>query len=172
VVLAENLALARSNPDYYALQLGNALLGGAFYSTRLSIDLRKNTGLVYSVGSILQAGRTRGAYIIEFASDPANVGRAAAIVTRDIKAMQATAPSADELTRIKAFLIRQIPLGEASVDDIAHGLLTHVDMDLPLDEATVAAGRYISLSGSDVQKAFAQWLRPDDLVRVSQGPSP
>jgi zinc protease len=34
----------RSHPDYYALQLGSAVLGGSFYSTRLSIDLRKNAG--------------------------------------------------------------------------------------------------------------------------------
>ena len=49
VILAQNLALTRSDPDYYPLQLGNAVLGGSFYSTRLSIDLRKNSGLVYSV---------------------------------------------------------------------------------------------------------------------------
>ena len=63
VILAQNLALTRSDPDYYALELGSAVLGGGFYSTRLSIELRKNTGLVYSVGSTLQAGRTRGAYL-------------------------------------------------------------------------------------------------------------
>ena len=56
VVLAENLALTRTDPDYYPLELGNAVLGGSFYSTRLSIDLRKNAGLVYGVESVLQAG--------------------------------------------------------------------------------------------------------------------
>ena len=71
-----------SNPDYYALQLGSAVLGGGFYSSRLSIDLRKEAGLVYSVGSNLQAGRTRGVYIIDFASDPQNVAKAAAMAIR------------------------------------------------------------------------------------------
>ncbi len=52
VVLAQNLALTRTDPDYYALELGNAVLGGSFYSSRLSIDLRKDAGLVYSVESI------------------------------------------------------------------------------------------------------------------------
>ena len=36
VVLAENLALTRSNPDYYAMEMGSAILGGGFYSSRLS----------------------------------------------------------------------------------------------------------------------------------------
>lgn len=172
VVLAQNLALTRADPDYYALELGNALLGGSFYSTRLSIDLRKNAGLVYSVGSILQAGRTRGAYLVEYASDPENVSRAAGIVVRDLKGMQSSPVSQDELVRIKAMLIRQIPLGESSVDEIAHGLLGRAELGLPLDEPTLAARRYIALGAGEIQAAFAKWLRPEDLVRITQGPAP
>jgi zinc protease len=43
---------------------------------------------------------------------------------------------------------------------------------LPLDEPTVAAQRYIALKPEDVQAAFRKWLRPDDLVRISEGPTP
>jgi zinc protease len=172
VVLAQNLGLTRLDPDYYALELGSALLGGGFYSTRLSIDLRKNAGLVYSVSSMLQAGRTRGAYLIEYACDPANVSKAADIAVREVKSMQTAPATADELLRIKAMLIRQIPLGESSVDEIAHGLVGRADMGLPLDEPTVAARRYVGLGGNDVQAAFAKWMRPDDMVRVTQGPPP
>jgi zinc protease len=172
VVLAQNLALTRTDPDYYALSLGNALLGGGFYSTRLSIDLRKNAGLVYSVGSVLQAGRTRGAYLIEYACDPGNVSKAADLAVREIKAMQTGPATADELVRIKAMLIRQIPLGESSVDEIAHGLVERADFGLPLDEPTLAARRYVELGAGEVQAAFAKWMRPDDMVRVTQGPPP
>jgi len=90
----------------------------------------------------------------------------------EIKAMQTAPASADELVRIKAMLIRQIPLGESSVDDIAHGLVSRVDLGLPLDEPTLAARRYVSLGGDDVKAAFAKWMRPDDMVRVTQGPPP
>jgi zinc protease len=172
VVLAQNLGLTRLDPDFYALELGNALLGGGFYSTRLSIDLRKNAGLVYSVSSMLQAGRTRGAYLIEYACDPANVSKAADIAVREVKAMQTAPATQDELVRIKAMLIRQIPLGESSVDEIAHGLVGRADIGLPLDEPTIAARRYVELGGNDVQAAFAKWMRPDDMVRVTQGPTP
>jgi zinc protease len=172
VILAQNLGLTRTDPDYYALELGSALLGGGFYSTRLSIDLRKNAGLVYSVSSMLQAGRTRGAYLIEYACDPTNVSKAADIAVHEVKAMQTAPATADELLRIKAMLIRQIPLGESSVDEIAHGLVGRADIGLPLDEPTIAARRYVALGGNDVQAAFAKWMRPDDMVRVTQGPPP
>jgi zinc protease len=172
VVLAQNLALTRSDPDYYPLELGNAVLGGSFYSTRLSIDLRKNSGLVYSVQSVLQAGRTRGVYLVEYASDPQNVARAASLVAREVTTMQSTPVGSDELTRVKAFLLRQIPLNEAGIDQIAHGLLGRADLGLPLDEPTRAAERYIALDAAAVQEAFRKWLRPQDLVRVSEGPTP
>jgi zinc protease len=172
VILAQNLGLTRLDPDYYALDLGSALLGGGFYSTRLSIDLRKNAGLVYSVSSMLQAGRTRGAYLIEYACDPGNVSKAADMALREVKAMQTAPATQDELVRIKAMLIRQIPLGESSVDEIAHGLVGRADIGLPLDEPTVAARHYVELGANDVQAAFAKWMRPDDMVRVTQGPTP
>jgi len=172
VILAHNLALKRSDPDYYPLELGNAVLGGSFYATRLSIDLRKNAGLVYSVGSILQAGRTRGAYLVQYASDPQNVAKAANIVVRELTTMQTTPVAQDELVRVKALLLRQIPLSEASVEGIARGLLGRSDLGLPLDEPTIAAHRYIDLGPEDVQAAFRKWIRADDLVRVSEGPAP
>jgi zinc protease len=172
VVLAQNLALKRSDTDYYALELGSAVLGGGFYSTRLSIDLRKNSGLVYSVGSQLQAGRTRGVYIIQYASDPQNVSKAAAIAVKEVRTMQVSPATEDELTRVKSMLLRQIPLSEASVDEIAGGFIERRELDLPLDEPTVAARRYIALTAHDVQSAFKKWMRPDDMVRVTQGPTP
>jgi zinc protease len=172
VVLAQNLALPRSDPDYYALELGTAVLGGGFYSTRLSVDLRKDRGLVYSVGAQLQAGRTRGLYLIDYACDPQNVVKAAAIATQEVRSMQDAPATAAELERVKAMLLRQIPLREASVGAIARGFLTRSDLGLPLDEPEQAARRYIDLSAQDVQAAFRKWMRPDDMVRVTRGPNP
>jgi zinc protease len=45
--------------------LGNAVLSGGLYSRSISDDLRKNAGVVYSVGSMLEAGRTRANYFFE-----------------------------------------------------------------------------------------------------------
>jgi zinc protease len=172
VVLAHTLALARSDPDFYPLQLGNTVLGGSFYSTRLSIDLRKNSGLVYSVASVLQAGRTRSVYLIEYACDPENVTKAANLAAQELVTMQTTPVGADELTRVKAYLVRQIPLSESGLADIARGLLGRTELGLPLDEPAIAARRYIALDAPAVQEAFRKWLRPRDLVRVSEGPPP
>jgi zinc protease len=172
VVLSHNLGLKRSDPDYYALSLGNAVLGGGFYSTRLSNDLRKNTGLVYSAGADLNVGRIRGVYSVTYACDPENVTKAARIVVQEIRTMQTTPVAADELLRAKALLLRQMPLSEASIAGIAGGFLNRRELDLPLDEPTLAAKRYIELEPADIEAAFAKWMRPGDLARVTQGPTP
>ncbi len=172
VVLAETLGLTRSNPDYYALQLGNHVLGGGFYATRLFHDLRETSGLVYSVSSEFEVGRTRGVYTVEYACDPSKVVRARAIVVRNLKRMQSEPVGDEDLQRAKALLLREIPLSESSVDSIARGFLNRVELELPLDEPTRAAGRYLKLRAEDVRAAFDRWIRPDDLVQVTQGPTP
>lgn len=172
VTLAQTLALTRSNRDYYALALGNNVLGGGFYSSRLTRDLRKDAGLVYYVGSTLDVGKTRGVYFIEYACDPKNVSTVQRMIARELETMQKTPASEEELRRSKAMLLRRIPLSESSTESIARGLLERVRLDLPLDEPTRAARRYLALDADEVQHAFAEHVRPADLVRVTQGPTP
>ena len=52
------------------------------------------------------------------------------------------------------------------------GVVERSDFGLPLDEPTIAARRYVQLGAGEVQAAFAKWMRPDDMVRVTQGPPP
>ena len=170
VILGETLGLTRSNPDYYALQLGNHVLGGGFYATRLFHDLRETTGLVYSVSLELNVQRTRGLYIVEYACDPSNVAKARAIIVQNLKRMQSEPVDEAELQRARALLIRNIPLSESSVDRIAQTFISYVDLGLPLDEPALAGRHYLELKAEDVQAAFQKWVRPDELVQATQGP--
>ena len=172
VVLAETLKMNRFNPDYYALKLGNHVLGGAFYATRLYHDLREQRGLVYTVGSGFQFGPKRSLYIAGYACDPKNVSKARNIIVRDLEQMRVEPVTATELQQAKALLLREIPLSEASMGDIAGGLLHRADRGLPLDEPTRAARRYVKLTARQVKRAYEKWLRPTDLVEISQGPNP
>jgi zinc protease len=172
VVLAETLGLTRSNDDYYALQLGNHVLGGAFYATRLYHDLREKTGLVYYVSSSFDVGQTRALYTADYGCDPGNVSKARAIIESNLKKMQTSPVTPEELTRAKALLLREIPLSESGIESIAGGLIYRATHDLPLDEPTLAAQKYLKLHAEDVKAAFGKWLRPEDLVQVTEGPTP
>lgn len=172
VVLAQTLALSRTNGDYYALQLGNHVLGGAFYATRLYRDLRENAGLVYFVSSQFSVAQARGVYAVEYACDPPNVSKARAVVISNLLDMQQHVVTERELRQAKVLVLREIPLSEQSVERIAGGWLSRALLGLPLDEPVRAGHRYLQLGAGEVRSAFAKWVRPADLVQVSQGPTP
>jgi zinc protease len=172
VTLAETLPLTRTNADYYALRLGNSVLGGNSFATRLYQDLRVKGGLVYFVFPTLNVGLTRGVYQVEYGCDPPNVAKARAIILKNLKDLQTKKIPWPELRQAKMGLLRDIPLAESSVDYIAQGWLAGSMLGLPLDERVRAGRIYVKLDAKDVQSAFVKWLRPDDLVQVTQGPVP
>ena len=93
-------------------------------------------------------------------------------MARDLKDMQTAPPTDHEVEEAKALLLREIPLAESSVDTIAGGMLARSSMGLPLDEPIQAARHYVALKPEDIRAAFAKWVRPDDLVQVTEGPAP
>ncbi|MGZ5090980.1 MAG: M16 family metallopeptidase [Burkholderiales bacterium] len=172
VTLAQTLDLVRANPDYYPLQLGNTVLGGAFYSSRLSRDIRMSAGLVYAIDSGVQAGKTRSVYSIQYASDPQNVSRVHAMIERELQQMRTVPVTSGELQRAKALLVHRIPLEESSISEIAQRLIGREVLELPLDEPTRAARRYLDTNAEQVRAIFNKYVAPERLSRVSQGLPP
>jgi zinc protease len=172
VELAQTVDVTRDDPERFALNLGNEVLGGSLYASRLSNDLRKNGGLVYGVDSGFSFDKHRSTYTVSYGSDPAKVAAARAMVVRDVAQMRSAPVTADELRRAKGVLLRQIPLGESSFGMIGRQLLQLAQEGKPLDEATIAGRHYLELTAAQVQQAFARHLRPDAFVTATKGPAP
>ncbi len=172
VSLSQELEMNRFSPDYYALQLGNHVLGGGFYATRLYRDLRQKAGYVYNIDDSLQAGQTRAIYSVDYGCDPQNVSKARAMVEQELISMQQTNVTPAELQQAKALLLRQIPLAESSEDALAGGIIARSRVGLPLDEPMRAAAKYFNMTADDVRAAFAKYLSPANFVQVVRGPTP
>ena len=172
VTLAETMGIKRSDADYYKLELGNHILSGAFYASRLYHDLREEAGLVYTVSSFIEVKKTRSLFGVFFACDPPNVAKARTMVEQDLRKIQTAPITETELRRAKILLVRQLPLTESSMDSIAQGMLTRSQEDLPLDEPVRAAARYLKVTARQVQKAFVKWIRLQGFVQVTLGPNP
>ena len=172
VTLAQEVGMTRFDPDYYALQLGNNVLGGGFYATRLYHDLRQVAGLVYTVDDEFVAGKTRSVYTVTFGSDPPNVPKARDLIVRDLRAMQTENVTPAELHQAKSLILRQMALQQSSEDAIAGLLLARAQIGLPLDESRRMGQRYYDLTADEVRAAFAKWIRPQDFVQVVRGPQP
>jgi zinc protease len=172
VTLSEQMNLNRFNQDYYSLQLGNHVLGGGFYATRLYHDLRQVAGYVYSVDVSLGASESRATYSVTYGCNPENVSKARALIQRDLEQMRTQDVSPAELQQAKALLLRQLPLSESSEGSVAGGILGRALIGLPLDEPVEAARRYAELNADQVKAAFEKYLRPDGFVQIVRGPAP
>ncbi len=170
--LAETVGITRFDPDFYPLQVGTTVLAGAFYATRLYRHLREESGLVYHVGARLNAGRTRTVFSVVFACEPGNVSKARGMVVRDLEAIRSQEVSPSELRQAKTILVRRLALSESSTDSIASMLASLSTQGLPLDEPARAAKRYLGITAPEVRDAFLKWIRPAELVQVTEGPPP
>jgi len=172
VTLAQVGDVTRTSPDYYPLQVGMHVLSGGFYASRFFRDLREESGLVYTVGGRLDAGPTRSLLIISYGCEPEKVGKARAMIEKDLRTMQEQDVSQVELGQAKLLLLRRSLFSRASVAGIAGRDLALVHDRLPLDEPERAAKRIIGIGAGEVKTAFAKKFRPKDLVQVTQGPAP
>jgi zinc protease len=172
VILSQELEMNRFSLDYYAIQLGNHVLGGGFYATRLYRDLRQQAGYVYNIDDSLEAGETRAIYSVDYGCDPQNVSKARAMVEQELVSMQKSNVTPAELQQAKALLLRQIPLAESSEDALAGGIIARSRVGLPLDEPMRAASRYFTMTADDVRAAFAKYVSPANFVQVVRGPAP
>jgi zinc protease len=172
VFLAEQLDVDRFSPDYYPLQLGDHVLGGGFYATRLYHDLRQVAGFVYTVDVSLDASKTRADYAVTYGCEPTNVSKARAMIERDLDQMRTQDVSDEELHQAKALILREIVLNESSEESVAHGLLGRAEIGLPLDEPIIASKKYYAITAPQIREAFDKHVLPTDLIQVVRGPTP
>ena len=172
VTLAHTVKLTQDSPDRYAVYLGNEVLSGGVFASRLWRDLRVKAGLVYGVRSGLNLDKHRGLFTVTYGCDPDKVGQARAMIVRDIKQMQDAPVTATELHTAKGMLLRQFALGESSFGSIAGQLLSLSQQGKPLDTPLQAQRAYMHLTAKQVQAALRKYLRPDDFVTAVKGPAP
>ncbi len=172
VLMGQMLDLNIHDPARYALQLGNEVLGGNGFASRLMVDIRVNHGYAYGAGSFMSFDRSRSLLYVYYGSDPDKVKPVDRLVLKNLEEMRDTPVNADELLNAKQARIRSIPLEVSSVDAIARSLLDWSIKGEPLDEPMVAARHYLDLTAPQVQDAFRQYVHPADLVQVVQGPPP
>lgn len=172
VQLVELNDVRRTDPDWAPLQLANTALSGGFYSSILYHDLREVHGYAYSVQSALHAGKVRSSFSVSYACDPQNIVPAEQAVIADLQHVQATPLSDNDLLRAKALLLGEVPIQQASYDGVTALFLRYAGLGLPLDQYSTDAQNYLSATASQVQAAFAKWVRPNDFVRIVTGPGP
>ncbi|MBA4394047.1 MAG: hypothetical protein C0407_10885 [Desulfobacca sp.] len=101
--------IARSNPDFYALQVMNYILGGGGFVSRLMDSIRDNLGLTYGIYSYFDAREYPGAFQIALETKNQNANQALSEVLKEMKRFLEKGVSQTELTEAKAYLTGSFP---------------------------------------------------------------
>jgi zinc protease len=163
-------AVRRDDPDIYALEVMNEILGGSGFTSRITRTVRSNEGLAYQAGSGLRFGiYYPGAFRAVFQSKSRSVTHATQLVLDEIRRIRETPVSAEELDTVKRNLIETFPSNFESKAQ-AMGIFA-------ADEYTrrdpsfwqTYRDRIASVTAADVQRVAQRHLSPDKLVILVVG---
>src|SRR5690606_28026646 len=127
------LGIARGNPDYAALYLGNQVLGGGGFGSRLMEEVREKRGLTYGIYSGFSPMQTRGPFMISMQTRADYSEGSLALIKDLVRQFLTEGPSQTELQQAKRELAGSFPLSTASNAAIVGQLGAIGFYDLPLD---------------------------------------
>ncbi|MFI5355044.1 MAG: M16 family metallopeptidase, partial [Desulfobaccales bacterium] len=125
-IILGSLGIKRQNPDFYAVQVMNYILGGGGFSSHLMEDIREKRGLAYSVGSAFSPGLEPGPFTVSLETKNPSAAEAIQQVVAQIKLMMTEPVKPQELEDAKTYFIGSFARNMDSLGKRAW-LLTYVE---------------------------------------------
>ncbi|AUF99059.1 insulinase family protein [Pseudomonas sp. 09C 129] len=170
-LLLAQLGIDRDDPDYAALSLGNQILGGGGFGTRLMSEVREKRGLTYGVYSGFSPMQARGPFMINLQTR-AEMSEGTLKLVQDVLAdYLKTGPTQKELDDAKRELAGSFPLSTASNADIVGQLGAIGFYNLPLSYLEDFMQQSQSLTVEQVRDVLNKHLGADKMVIVTAGPT-
>ena len=170
LLLAE-LGITRTDPDWPALSLGNQILGGGGFGTRLMSEVREKRGLTYGVYSSFSPMQVRGPFLITLQTR-AELSEGTLQLVRDLLGQYlASGPTQKELDDAKRELAGSFPLANASNASIVGQLGAIGFYDLPTTWLEDFMQQSQAVTVEQVKAAMNKHLDASKLVIVTAGPT-
>ena len=171
-VLMGQPGVKRDDPDFFALTVGNYILGGGGFVSRLTAEVREKRGLSYSVYSYFSPSLHAGAFTVGLQTRPDQAAQALAVSREVVGRFVAEGPTQAELDAAKSNLVG----GFALLIDSNRKLLGNVANiawnGLPLDYLDRWTSMVERVTVADVRAAFSRVLQPARMVTVIVGGAP
>ena len=161
--------LSRHDPDYFPLFVGNYTLGGGGLVSRLSVEVREQRGLSYSVYSYLSDGARAGRSCWVCKRATISAARRWQWFARCFADFVANGPTEQELQAAKQHLTGSFPLRLDSGGKIADQLAAIGFYRLPLSYLDDFIPSVEKVTVQQVRDAFRRRVQPDKLATVIVG---
>lgn len=161
--------LKRVDPDYFALHVGNYVLGGGGFDSRLTESIRQKKGLAYSVYSYFIPMEQLGPFQIGLQTRRDATREAVDTARAELARYLAEGPSEAELAQAKNNLIGGFPLRIDSNKKILEYLAVIGFYRLPLDWLDTYSASVAAVTREDILRAFRARIRPEAMMTVIVG---
>jgi zinc protease len=168
-VLMGVVGMSRNDPDYFPLFVGNYVLGGGGFDSRLMHEVRDKRGYAYSAYSYFMPMMEDGPFQLGLQTKLAQTDDALTVARSTLREFVAKGPSEDELTQAKSNLTGGFPLRFDSNKKILNYLAAIGFYRLPLDYLDTWVDHVNAVDVAAVKQAFARRVDPDNLVTVVVG---
>jgi zinc protease len=161
--------VARGNPDYYAIQVMNYILGGGGFSSRAMDSVRNQRGLAYSVYSTFDSEKSHGTFTFVMQTKNETAHEAIRIVRDEIRRMREQRVTEGELNDAKDYLTGSFPLRLDTNRKVANFLAQVEFFQLGSDYPVRYAERIKKVTPDDIDRVAKRYLQLDKLVTVIVG---
>ncbi|MDR2925865.1 MAG: insulinase family protein [Azoarcus sp.] len=168
-ILVGQPGMSRDDPDYFPLLVGNHVLGGGGFTSRLMKEVREKRGFAYDIHSYFEPRRVAGPFSIGLQTRGTQGASALEVVRATLNAFIAEGPSEKELRAARD----NISSGFGLRLDSNSKILGYVAMigfyGLPLDWLDRYPRAVAAVTREAVRDAFARRVRPGSLITVIAG---
>ena len=162
-------AVTRSNPDYFPLMVGNYILGGGGFVSRLMSDVREKRGLAYSVFSYFAPGKEVGIFQAGLQTKNDQATLALEVMSSTIEKFITNGATPSELAAAKANLMNGYPLRIDNNRKLLDNVSSIVWNELPLDTMETWTAQVEDVTLDQVTSTFQKYLAMDRMKIVVLG---
>jgi len=162
----------RDDPDFFSFTVGNYILGGGGFVSRLMTEVREKRGLTYGVYSYFTPGLHAGAYTVGLQTRPDQAVQAVQVAREVVRKFVAEGPTEIELKAAKDNLIGGFALRIDSNRKLLDNVANIAWNNLPLNYLDTWTQQVARVTLADIRAAFQRTLQPERMVTVVIGGKP
>lgn len=161
--------MRRGDKDYFALYVGNHILGGSGLVSRISEEVREKRGLSYSAYSYFSPMRRQGPFVLGLQTRNESAAEALEVLRNTLISFRNDGPSEEELQAAKKNITGGFPLKVDSNSDILGYIAMIGFYELPLDYLERFNERVEAVTSGQIREAFQRRIDPERMVTISVG---
>jgi hypothetical protein len=167
-IVIANLALTRTDPDYFPLLVMHTILG-ANASSRVFMNLREDKGYTYGAYTNLDARRTAGTFRATAEVRTPVTGDSLKEFFYELGRIRDEVVSEKELDDARSYLTGIFPIRLETLDGLIDQLLQIKMFDLPDDYLHTYRERVSAVTRAEVQRVARRYITPDQTAIVIVG---